>query len=63
MKHMLLSSDKALPVPASPSQAARAGQLMYISGQAGVKPGDGLPIMGFEDLPAKGKSFSPKVSC
>ena len=30
---------------------------MYISGQVGVKPSDGLPIMGFEDLPAKGKRF------
>ncbi len=57
MKRVLISSGKALPVPATASQAARAGQLMYISGQVGVKPSDGLPIMGFEDLPAKGKRF------
>ena len=57
MKRVLISSGKALPVPATASQAARAGQLMCISGQVGVKPSDGLPIMGFEDLPAKGKRF------
>ena len=63
MTRKIVSSKNVLSVPRPFSQAVRSGQFMYLSGQVGMNPKTGLPIMGIQDLPpTQRKFFSGKLS-